>query len=203
MNSTTMVATNVGSFAAHDQVALTALRGYGVSSGETMPDVRPLPQLGGRLLRTAVAVALAVGIAGEHIETGTSPDFSAEQGLGARRQPDQRSILASEIMAYRHLPHDWDGEGGAAPSKDALADALTFIDLLPLRAKVPKPTVSGEGEVGFYWKTSDAYVDVGFLGDGRITYYGRAAGEGLEAGDSRPFSRNSLPKDLLEIINRV
>jgi hypothetical protein len=205
MHSTATLPTSVSSFAAHGELAPTA-PSYDVSSGCAAWVRRPhVRQIGGGILRTAVAATFTVGIAGEPVETRAwSPDdFSAEQNVGPLRQSDQRSVLSSAIMAYRHLPQDWDGEGGVAPLKGAIDDALAFIDLLPLTAKLPKPMVSGDGEVGFYWKTGDGYIDVGFFGDGKITYYGRAVREGLEAEGANPFSRTNLPKDLLEVISRV
>jgi hypothetical protein len=126
-----------------------------------------------------------------------------EAGVGELCRSDLRSILSSEIMAYRHLPDDWDGEGGLAPSKEAIDDALAFIDLLPLRAKLPKPTVSGDGEVGFYWKTGNGYINVSFFGDGQIIYYGHAVSNDMEVGGVKPYNRTSLPKDLLEMVDRA
>jgi hypothetical protein len=128
---------------------------------------------------------------------------SQELGIDELCRPDERVALSSKIMAYQQLPDDWDGEGGVAPSKEAIDDALAFIDLLPLNAKLPKPTVSGDGEVGFYWKTGNGYINVSFFGDGQITYYGHAESNDMEVGGVKPFNRTSLPKDLLEIVDRA
>jgi hypothetical protein len=112
----------------------------------------------------------------------------------------ERSELASEILAYRHLHEDWDGEGGVPPSREAIRGALAFLELLPLSSKLPKTTVSGDGEVGFYWKTRSGYIDVGFLGDGYIRYFGRLGLNGAIARGPRPYSGLAFPRDLLDVI---
>jgi hypothetical protein len=115
-------------------------------------------------------VAVPVPFEATETEAGP-PSGSATQALPSSGVlVSERSELASEIMASRHLHKNWDGEGGMAPSKEAMSDALAFLELLPLNAKLPKTTISGDGEVGLYWKTPGGYIDIGFLGDGRIRY---------------------------------
>lgn len=139
-------------------------------------------------------------------DQGTGKDDSNAfeiRGLTTQDEPgifDQRAQLASNVMAYCALRDDWDSEDGVAPSREAIDDALAFIRLIPLRATLPKPMVSGDGEVGFYWKTDNVYIDVGFYGDNQISYYARAKAENLEVEGPKPYSRKSIPKDLIDII---
>ena len=82
--------------------------------------------------------------------------------------------LAGKLMTYLRLEKDWDGYGGVPPTAQAVSDALTFIE--NLRAgfpalPLPKPMLSGDGEVGLYWDQAGVFADVGFTGDGTLSYY--------------------------------
>jgi hypothetical protein len=159
------------------------------------------------LRRTAVvfgfAAAAAVTQSPATVTAWAATDLShpvQAREKGSALAKDRRSLLASEVTAYRGLKAGWDGDDGVAPSGEAIADALSFIRLLPLRARLPKPMVAGDGEVGFYWKSDDCYIDVGFFGNGTISYYGHAKREGFEVHDTTPYDRRALPKDLLAVI---
>ena len=159
------------------------------------------------LMRTAVVVGIATAVPAQPFDSTAAraaTDFSHTTEAHAQRPAlvqDRRSALASDVKAYRGLEDNWDGEEGISPARSAIDDALAFIELLPLRARLPRPMVSGDGEVGFYWKTDDCYVDVGFFGDGMISYYGRSGRANQEARGPEPFNRRALPKDLLDVIN--
>lgn len=114
---------------------------------------------------------------------------------------DRNSDLSAQIISYRDLPAGWDGQGSVTPTADAIDDALAFIDLIPLGIEQPEPMVAADGEVGFYWKTRNSYIDVGFKGNETIAYYAKAGI--LKAEDIRRFRRLSLPKELLDIIALV
>ncbi len=157
-------------------------------------------------MRTAVVAGIATAVLAQPLDSTAAwavTDFSHPPEAREQRPAsvrDRRSLLASELKAYRGLEDNWDGEEGISPARSAIDHALAFIELLPLRARLPRPMVSGDGEVGFYWKTDDCYIDVGFFGDGTISYYGRSGRAELEARGQEPFNRHALPKDLLDVI---
>lgn len=109
--------------------------------------------------------------------------------------------LYREMTSYRGLRAGWDGPDSVAPSQAAIDEALDFLALLPDEVKLPETSVSGDGEVGFFWSEANAYIDVGFRGNGRLVYYGKAGD--LEARDVIPFDGESLPQDLLSVIRRA
>lgn len=128
-------------------------------------------------------------------KTGVSVDAAANG-----EQEDRYAVLAAEVISFKHLPDGWDGDKSHPPSQSAVDDALAFIDLLPPNTKL-EAMASADGEVGFYCRTADGYVDVGFKGDNSISYFARA--DGLKAKDVKSFRRRSIPKDLLEVIAKV
>src|SRR5262245_112834 len=90
-------------------------------------------------------------------------DRSVIQGLDRAKAV---SNLKQRIAAYAARLPDWDGMNGTAPSPDAIADALAFVDQLPEQAPVPDNVYApGDGEVMFQWLRPEAFIEVGFYGD--------------------------------------
>lgn len=195
------------SFVARPEPAPAQAR-YDVTSADDEESIETVEYLFREsLLRTAVVIGISTAVLAHPLDSTTAraaTDFSHTTEAHEQRPAlvrDRRSVLASEMKAYRGLEDNWDGEEGISPTRSAIDEALAFIELLPLRARLPRPMVSGDGEVGFYWKTDDCYIDVGFFGDGTISYYGRSGRVELEARGPEPFNRHALPKDLLDVIN--
>lgn len=156
---------------------------------------------------TAAALAITTITAGVQ-PTLTKPawavsgDSSSGQSI-TEEYDDRNARLSAAIIAYRNLDDGWDGEGGKAPLDTAISEALAFIDLLPLGVRIPKTTVAGDGEVGFYWKTDDSFIDVSFYGDGNIYYYARIDSEEIEFDKEEPFSGRAISKKLISAISKI
>lgn len=86
-------------------------------------------------------------------------------------QSREQSLL-DELRSYLDLPEDWDGYGGATPTRSAILDAMRFLTLRPHGIPLPNCEVAADGEVGFYWKVGDVFAEVGFYGDGEYSFYG-------------------------------
>jgi len=117
--------------------------------------------------------------------------------------PDKNAVLSSQISKYRDLPDDWDGEGGHRPPAKAIDEALSFINFIPLGAPLPKTSVAGDGEVGFYWKSDKGFIDVSFYGDGHIYYYARIEGKDIDEDDAPKYTGRSIPKLLAAAIEKI
>lgn len=109
--------------------------------------------------------------------------FIVEQDAGA----DAMNVLLRELIAYRSLPHDWDGYDGQPASPRATLDALQFLQQLPSGLPIPTPMLSGSGTVGLYWDHDDYYASLEFEGDGTYTYLtdspeGYGGADGVAAG---------------------
>ena len=81
--------------------------------------------------------------------------------------------LRQELSSYACLTDNWDGEGAKAPSREAVKDALIFLDGKPADIPVPYPEEGTEGDVGVYWDDDQAHVfaEVVFEGDGTCAYF--------------------------------
>ena len=86
--------------------------------------------------------------------TTTSPKYApAAQAL------DGVEWLRAELLTYKSLSAGWDGDD-SAPADVAHIDAASqLLSLLPAGIPLPKPMLSGDGEVGLYWKNSDYLAD--------------------------------------------
>lgn len=109
---------------------------------------------------------------------------------------DRNALLSAEIISYRELRDGWEGDDSVAPARQAINEALAFIDLIPIGSAVPEPMVAADGEVGFYWNTGGAYIDVSFRGTGQLSYYAKA-GAFVAKDRLSTAGLKALPKDLL------
>lgn len=110
---------------------------------------------------------------------------------------DAVSELVAELDAYRNLENNWDGPGSVAPSENAIREALRFIDLIPDKTISFETMVAADGEVGVCCADERIYADIGFRGDGHITYFVRYA-DGVAKGHE-PFG-GSLPRKLVHAL---
>src|SRR6266511_619474 len=165
--------------------------------------IRPLPSLSellepgfvGTLPLAGMDDGLAFSAARVMLDDPTSR-------VGSTVQADRNAALSAEIIAYRNLHDGWDGKGSIAPRASAIQDALLFIDKIPFGAKLPDTTVAADGEVGFYWSSADGYIDIGFKGDGTISYFARA--DGHVAHGVEPYGPDYvIPRELGTIIDLV
>ncbi|QGZ62119.1 hypothetical protein [Paraburkholderia acidisoli] len=99
--------------------------------------------------------------------------------------------LRAEINDYAGLADGWDGEGSRAPSADAVVDAICLTMHLPAGIPVPRAMVSANGEVGLYWRSDRAYVDIAIEDGGTISIYARdkANGDQEQFWDELPASK--------------
>ncbi len=71
------------------------------------------------------------------------------------------AILKDTIGDYAFLTEDWDGYGGVAPSKAIIKTTIELLEKLHLQGfSIPKPMLSGSGEIGLYWKNNSIYTEI-------------------------------------------
>lgn len=118
-------------------------------------------------------------------------------------EDEDRAAVFEELQAFYSLRDGWDGPGSKAPSRDTVNEAVSFLNkALPQRLPMPDPTVDAEGEVGFFWRGANLYVDIGFKGKETISYYARIDGNVVK-GCSAFHKHSALPKPLLEVLSIV
>lgn len=70
-------------------------------------------------------------------------------------------VLQKIIKDYINLEEDWDGYGGIPPMKEIVVTATNLVSKLKMEEiKVPKPMLSGSGEIGLYWKNDSMYIEI-------------------------------------------
>lgn len=117
--------------------------------------------------------------------------------LEAKNYPGGGILTAETERALDQLlslPDNWNGHGGVPPSAAAVDQAKMFYRLLSTDMATPAIEPSGDGEVNFVWRAPGKYLEVGFSGDGLMSYYGKLGGdEILDDIDPMPAT---LPKEL-------
>jgi len=116
-------------------------------------------------------------------------------------EPTPKDEIGGKIISYLALAPDWDGYGGVPPSNQAVGDALMWLQRLPVDCAQPKPMLSGSGEVGLYWDRNGFYCDIGFLGDGTLSYHAEAADGSSLGKDNVDLDESSV--SLLAFLSRI
>ena len=82
------------------------------------------------------------------------------------------SALYSEIISYKSLKEDWDGDGAIPSSVNAVDNAIKFFKLaLNISRVIPTPATSGEGEVSLCWKNNHRCIDIMFTNNNLARYF--------------------------------
>lgn len=135
------------------------------------------------------------------------PATIASNDDAVANDPSPRDKLHATLQSYLQLDPGWDGYEGIPPKRQAVIDAISFLDRKPADIQAPYPQLSSDGEVGLYWKTATVFADIGFYGDGEYSYYGRcvlAPGVSIEAGEDHcSVGTDRWPPQLLEILNKA
>lgn len=123
------------------------------------------------------------------------------------QEPSDEDKLHAKLLSYLELPHDWDGRGAIPPSPNAVLDAIDFLGKRPSDVPLPFPQIASDGEVGLYWRTKEIHVEIGFYGDGELSYYARytpVSGKSKECGrDGYSLGATNWPQDLMLILNKL
>jgi len=115
---------------------------------------------------------------------------------------DDRALLIDEIRQYEALEAGWDGEPtDLAPHREAIYEAIQFVESLPPFADVPEPMVSSDGQVGLYWQNEKIYLDVGFRGRGECTFFGKS-GKLRIKGKEPVLPSDPIPAEILTFLAR-
>jgi len=80
--------------------------------------------------------------------------------------------IIKELNSYKNLKDNWDGYGGIKPKDDIIETARNFIEILKNNnIGCPKIMVSGTGEIGIFWSSSTAYIEIDFDIKDKFTYF--------------------------------
>ena len=106
---------------------------------------------------------------------------------GSQPSPSDLDRLIGRVNSYLSVAPGWDGEDAVAPPSGAVADAIAFLVLFASlsgkHARLPSTMLSPDGTVGLYWHSDESYLDVEFMGDGKLSRFERKGAErSLEEG---------------------
>jgi hypothetical protein len=147
----------------------------------------------------------------EYVEpTGTLAVFdfrsySSYADIGRAWRASQKQLLLQRIATFAERPKGWDGDDGIAPSGEAITDAIAFLEALSDEFSLPNATFApGDGEIIYQWRNRIAFIEVGFCGDGTISWYAKT-GDGSAKHNDSVFTRNnvSLDNELMAAIRLI
>ena len=120
---------------------------------------------------------------------------------GQQNEIDYEKDVTEKINEFKFYEVNWDGYEGIAASSETVNDAIKFINKLPSNTTVPRPGLSGDGEISLFWEDNGVYIDIGFFGDGKYTLYAKDSQEIEYLRDDIDLS-DPLPDALLNLIRK-
>ena len=129
------------------------------------------------------------------ISSSVSPSWLSEHEF------DRKEPLRRRVRSYTSTPREPDTI--AVPTPEALKDALSFIDLIPDAGRLPSVALADDGEINFYWRQDGLFIDIGFVGDGKMHYYVCVDADAVDVDASVDFTGRSLPRDVSAAMPRL
>jgi hypothetical protein len=133
-----------------------------------------------------------VPITSRTAETGS---LTWNRGVDSYDGAPHKRVLA-DLAEYATLQHDWDGEGASAPARASFSDAEQFV--CSLTGPLPEALVNANGRAGLIWERANLYVELEFLGNHQIAYYGERNGQAQQ--DIVNFTAGSVPEPIKTLI---
>lgn len=109
--------------------------------------------------------------------------------------------LIAEVREIGLIENGWYREDSIGATSAAVNDAETFLRTINWR-NLERPTISlsEDGEINFLWQSDALYLDLGFVGEGTYTFYGKAQDGEIFLGDDKALSE-PLPDRLLSLMS--
>lgn len=95
-----------------------------------------------------------------------------------------RAKLKGQLKDYSTYQDNWDDEGAREPYKNAILDALAFIDCLPSEILIPEPMLEHDGSISFLWSSDNADAVARFRGNEKFAWFVDNFKNAIELNDS-------------------
>jgi hypothetical protein len=110
--------------------------------------------------------------------------------------------LIFSIRNYSTFEQNWDGYNGKPPTETTIKNSIDFLRQLPSNILVPFAGLSGDGEINLFWDINNIFIDIGFTGDSKYSYYARNSHGEEFSGDYIAISDN-IPLDLMQLLKTI
>ena len=136
---------------------------------------RNTKQFAGIVATTCAAALFSHWTISTILSAPTNPNADINSEISKLQAKESKNIEAAiaKLITFYSYEQNWDGYSGVIPSGKAVDDAITFLRKLPNHSFIPRPGISGDGEIGLFWETKNLFVDIGFIGDGKYSYYAK------------------------------
>ncbi|NKK72465.1 hypothetical protein GFM13_19165 [Rhizobium leguminosarum bv. viciae] len=112
------------------------------------------------------------------------------------------SYFQKQLQTIASRQIDWDGDNGRAPSARATEDAQVFLAFLRRHCSLPHSIFApGDGEINFEWKARKRFTEVGFIGDGTVSWYHRDSAGEIFRDEDFDASHLEANVDLLKVLD--
>ncbi len=102
--------------------------------------------------------------------------------------------LIEELSSFSTLERNWDGYNGVKPDNEIISTVENFLTILKEKnISSPEIMLSGDGEIGLFWKNKKDYIEISFYTKDYLTFF-HTLGSSFYGEDDILFSKNSPTK---------
>lgn len=106
------------------------------------------------------------------------------------------------LVSYENLNEGWDGYDAEKPDETIIKQAKVFLNnLYKYDFELPKPMISSDGEISFYWKKDDNYIEISIDDNETFSYYAKVNDKEID-GEELSLKQN-IPYELDDIIKKI
>lgn len=132
--------------------------------------------------------------------SAASPSPIGNRSAGKLIDQEHDRII-TKIREIGMLDDGWHREDSVGATSTAVDEAERFARSIDWRHHaVPAVSLTEDGEINLLWQTEALYLDLGFVGDGTYTFYGKSSDGQTFLGDDLPIG-DPLPGDLRALMS--
>lgn len=106
------------------------------------------------------------------------------------------------LVSYEDLDEGWDGYDAEKPDETIIKQAKIFLNnLYKYGFELPKPMISSDGEISFYWKKDANYIEISIDDNETFSYYAKVNDKEID-GEELSLKQN-IPYELDDIIKKI
>ena len=89
-----------------------------------------------------------------------------------KTRKDKYQKLSNKLKSFGSLSVNWDGYNGLPPSSEMINCFHLFLsELFKLKIDAPVLQLTGEGNIGCFWKAQTGYAEIEFDSPGQYCYF--------------------------------
>lgn len=134
--------------------------------------------------------------------TSISNQISPQTASFTERNQKIKNLISELIELHSECKEDgWDDEDASGIKREALLEALRFIELIPENVDLPEVAPAENGSIDLEWNGNNSRCNIEISGTEKVVYSAYYSTENRDFG-IKPFV-SRIPENILDLINKI